>query len=130
MGLMPETQRKARNAAAAEERRLNAVAERRRVIEQRREEEQKQRETAAKATAGSSKPKRTRVARKASKPSGLGEEVSISESESAADAQGSLTKSELAKREANAAWAVIQKGRAPLGYVLVSTSTFAGLNNC
>jgi hypothetical protein len=122
---MPETQRKARNAAAAEARRQMAVVERsiRRAEEQRREEERKKLEAAKKEAGGSSKPKRDMVTRKSSKASGLGEDVSMSESESMEDPQSTMTKSELTKREANAAWRLIKKGEAPPGYHLVSVST-------
>ena len=69
-----------------------------------------------KLTAGSSRPVRKVVGKKASQASGLGEDIEMSESE---EARGLPAKSEFAKVDAKRAWAQIKKGRVPAGYVLV-----------
>jgi hypothetical protein len=61
------------------------------------------------------------VARKVSKASGLGEDVSMSDLGSVGTGGNvRLPKSEVMKREGRMAWMKIKAGRAPAGYNLVS----------
>ena len=120
---MPATQARVRRQLEERERRQRAEAEARQLAADRRrdEEARKKREAGKKTTGGSSKSGRAVVARKGSKASGLGEDISDSESAGTAEHQARQTKSEVAKREANEAWEEMKKGRAPAGYILVST---------
>ena len=86
------------------------------------EEARKKWEAGKKTTGSSSKPGRAVVVRKGSKASGLGEDVSDSGSAGTAEHQARQTKSEVTKWEANEAWEEMKKGRAPAGYILVSTT--------
>ena len=122
-GLMPATQARVRRQLEERERRQRADAEARQLAAGRRrdEETRKKREAGKKATGSSSKPGRAVVARKGSKASGLGEDVSDSGSAGTAEHRARQTKSEVTKREANEAWEEMKKGRVPAGYILVST---------
>jgi hypothetical protein len=129
-GLMPATRQRARDEAASAERRRVAAMEQRRLEERRREEERKRREAEKKVAGGSSRPSRKVVGRKASKASSVGEDVSMSDSESAGTGENvRLPKSEVAKREARVAWTEIKAGRTPTGYTLVSRRPLAELVN-
>jgi hypothetical protein len=121
-GLMPATQARVRRQLEERERRQRAAAEAKQLAADRRrdEEARKKREAGKKTTGGSSKPGRAVVARKGSKASGLGEDVSDSGSAGTAEHRARQTKSEVTKREANEAWEEMKKGRAPAGYILVS----------
>jgi hypothetical protein len=122
-GLMPTTQARVRRQLEERERRQRAEAEARQLAADRRrnEDARTKREAGKKAAGGSSKPGRAVVARKGSKASGLGEDISDSGSAGTAEHRARQTKSEVAKREANEAWEEMKKGRAPAGYILVST---------
>ena len=122
-GLMPATQARVHRQLEERERRQRAEAEARQLAADRRrnEDARTKREAGKKAAGGSSKPGRAVVARKGSKASGLGEDVSDSGSAGTAEHRARQTKSEVTKREANEAWEEMKKGRAPAGYILVST---------
>ena len=90
----------------------------------RNEDARTKREAGKKAAGGSSKPGRAVVARKGSKASGLGEDISDSGSAGTAEHRARQTKSEVAKREANQAWEEMKKGQAPVRYILVSPILF------
>ena len=122
-GLMPATQARVRRQLEERERRQRAKAEARQLAAGRRREEEtrKKREAGKKTTGSSSKPGRAVVARKGSKASGLGEDVSDSGLAGTAEHRARQTKSEVTKREANEAWEEMKKGQAPAGYILVST---------
>ena len=124
--LMPATQARVRRQLEERERRQKAAAEAKQLAAdcRRDEEVRKKREAGKKTAGGSSKPGRTVVARKGSKASGLGEDVSDSGSAGTADNRARQTKSEVAKREANEAWEEMKKGRVPVGYILVSPILF------
>ena len=121
--LMPATQERVRRQLEERERRQKAAAEAKQLAADRRrdEEARKKREAGKKTTGGSSKSGRAVVARKGSKASGLGEDISDSGSAGTAEHRSRQTKSEVTKREANEAWEEMKKGRAPAGYILVST---------
>ena len=122
-GLMPATQACVRRQLEECERRQRADAEMKQLVMDRRrdEEARRKREAGRKATGGSSKQGRAVVARKGLKASGLGEDVSDSGSAGTAEHRARQTKSEVTKREANEAWEEMKKGRAPAGYILVSS---------
>jgi hypothetical protein len=120
-GLMPATLKKVKDDAEESARRKAAAADQRRLENKRREQERKKRKRAKKVAEGSTKSTRATMARKASKSSGFGEDLSMSESEpSGGVIRTRLSKSEVGLREANAAWVVIQQGSAPASYNLVS----------
>ena len=120
--LMPATQEHVWRQLEERERRQKAAAEAKQLAADRRRDEEawKKREAGKKTAGGSSKPGRAVVARKGSKASGLGEGFSDSGSAGTAEHRARETKSEVAKREANEAWEEMKKGRAPVGYILVS----------
>ena len=125
-GLMPATQARVRRQLEECERRQRAEAEARQLAADRRRNEDARTkwEAGRKAAGGLSKPGRAVVARKGLKASGLGEDFSDSGSAGTVEHRARQTKSEVAKREAKEAWEEMKKGRAPVGYILVSPILF------
>ena len=110
-GLMLATQARVKQQLEERERRARADAEVRQLAADRRRNEdvRKKREAGKKAAGGSLRLGRI-VECKGSKASGLGEEFSNLGSAGTAEHQAQQTKSEVAKREANAAWEEMKKG--------------------
>lgn len=126
-GLMPATKERVRRQLEEHEwwcQNTEAEARQLAADRQRNEDVRKKQETGKKVAGGSARLARAIMARKGSKVSGLGEELSDSGSAGTANNQAQQTKSEVAKREAHKVWEEMKKGWAPTGYILVSPTLF------
>ena len=117
---MPATQARVRWQLEEHEQQRADVEVRQLAVDRRHDEEgRRKQETGKRAARGSLKQGRA-VGHKGLKASGLGEDFSNSGSAGTVEHQARQTKSEVTKWEANEAWEEMKKGRAPMGYILVS----------
>lgn len=109
--LLPETQRKAREAAEAEERRRVARLEQQRLTEERRQTAEKvKREETAKGAGGSARPAKVAAAKRVSRF------VRDEDVEMASEAGSAGTVRLDKESEVRNAWAIAKVGNAPIGW--------------